>query len=255
MGLRVEVAERAMARRYHVSPLPSSGTHTLPPEVAHHVAHVMRTRPGAPVVLFDGAGRECRGEIVSIQKVHQGTVVEALLGEPVTSQREPSVLVEAAFAMPKGHRTDWLFEHGTEVGIRRFRPVLCSRGDHEPDAAARADRRHERWQRICQAATGQCDRAFVPDIATVVRFQDLFEEPSQVEALPQERYLAHGDGPPLAAATGNHVLLLVGPAGGFTADEVDAAIAAGCEPRSLGPLTLRTETAVLAGAVRLMGNG
>ncbi|MHC4512779.1 MAG: RsmE family RNA methyltransferase [Planctomycetota bacterium] len=245
-----------MARRYHVSPLPTPGTHTLPPEVAHHVAHVMRTRPGAPLVLFDGAGRECRGEIVSIRKVHQEAVVEARLGEPVTSQREPDVLVEAAFAMPKGHRADWLFEHGTEVGIRRFRPVLCSRGNPEPDAAARADRRHQRWQRICQAAAGQCDRAFVPDIAAVVPLQDLFGEPSsQVEALPQERYLAHDDGPPLAAATGNHVLLLVGPAGGFTADEVDAAIAAGCEPRSLGPLTLRTETAVLAGAVRLMGNG
>ena len=106
MGLRVEAAERAMARRYHVSPLPPAGTCKLPPDVAHHVAHVMRTRPGAPVVLFDGAGRECCGEIVSIRKVHQEAVVEARLGEPVTSHREPNVLVEAAFAMPKGHRAD-----------------------------------------------------------------------------------------------------------------------------------------------------
>jgi len=240
-----------MARRYHVSPLPPAGTHRLPEEVAHHLAHVMRTRAGEPVVLFDGAGRECHGEIVLVEeshhRVHQGAVVEARLGEPVMSRTEPRVEVEVAFAVPKGHRSDWLFEHGTEVGVRRFRPLLCARS-HPAGDGERATRRHQRWQRICQAAAGQCDRSVVPDIATVAPLNHLL----QLQDLPPERYLAHADGQPLAAARGDTALLLVGPPGGFTSDEIAAAVAAGFEPRNLGPLTLRTETAVIAGAVRLM---
>lgn len=245
----------AMARRYHVSPLPPAGCHALPQEVAHHLARVMRARAGDPVVLFDGAGRECRGEIVSIQgtQAHGVPVVEALLGEPFTSPREPSVEVEAAFALPTGQRSDWLFEHGTEVGIRRFRPFVCARSDSRAGLAdqARAVRRHQRWQRICAAAAGQCDRSLVPEVVPVAALETVLASPG----LPRERYLAHAEAPALGAAVGSRAVLLVGPPGGFTEDEIACATAGGFAARSLGPLTLRTETAVLAGAVRLMANG
>jgi 16S rRNA (uracil1498-N3)-methyltransferase len=241
-----------MARRYHVSPLPPEGTHRLPPDVAHHLAHVMRARVGEPVVLFDGAGHECHGELVQVQRrLHHEAVVEARLGEPVPSQREPGTQVEVAFAVPKGQRSDWTFEHGTEVGIRRFRPLTCARSPRPPADGARAVRRLERWRRICQAAAGQCDRSLVPDVAATESLENLLGSGS-LPGLPAERYLAHADAPPLGPASSNHVLLLVGPAGGFTADEIQAACAAGFAPKSLGPLTLRTETAVLAGALRLM---
>lgn len=242
-----------MARRYHVSPLPPPGTHHLPPAVAHHLAHVMRARPGEPVVLFDGAGHECHGELVRVEGGHRGVhhpaVVAARLREPVILRNEPDVEVEVAFAIPRGHRSDWLFEHGTEIGIRRFRPLALARSDHAMPEGERAARRHQRWQRICQAAAGQCDRALLPEVASLESLDRLL---LAADDLPRERYLAHADAPPLAAAVSNHVLLLVGPAGGLTADEITAAHGAGFEPRSLGPLTLRTETAVIAGAVRLM---
>ena len=233
-----------MARRFYVAPLPPPGHCRLPQDVAHHVARVMRARAGEALVLFDGAGRECHGEILRVQ----GSVVEALLTEPVTSQREPSVAIEVAVALPGGTRADWLFEHGTEVGIAAFRPVSCTR-DHPAQGAAReTDKRTPRWQRIVQAAAGQCNRARLPAIHEILPLAQLLA----AQDLPAERYLAQPDAPPLGRAASDRALLLVGPPGGFTEDEVTAATAAGFEPRSLGILTLRTETAAIAGAVRLL---
>ena len=229
-----------MARRYHVAPLPEPGDVRLPHDVGHHLARVMRARAGDPIVLFDGAGLECRGEILTIGGSGHRPLVTVAVRESYAATREPRPRVEVAFAAPKGRRAEWLFEHGTEVGIAAFRPLHTGR-------SCAADRT-ERWLRIVTAATGQCDRGRIPQIHRSTRLAEFLTDPD----LPAERYVADADGPPMGRAEADAALLLVGPEGGLSATELDLAAGHGFARRSLGVTTLRTETAVIAGAVLLL---
>ena len=195
------------------------------------------------MVLFDGNGSEATATLREIHRQRVTAEVEA----PVQVLREHRVRVTLAIALPKGSRADWLFEHGTEVGIARFQPLVATRS-----ALRRGN--VERWQRIVAAAAGQCDRSLIPAVEPPLPFPAFLESCSRGE-YAGERWLADADGPPLGAAAAEEVTLLVGPEGGWTDDERVAARAAGFSSRSLGPLTLRSETAALAGAVLLTGHG
>lgn len=228
-----------MARRYLCSPLPSPGTATLDGGIAQHL-RVMRVRPGETIRLFDGDDHEADATLRELGK--GGVRVE--VGKAEAVRREPRVAVELAIAIPKGARAEWLFEHGTEVGVVRFRPLVVLRSQ----GAARENRR-ERWLRVVRAACEQCDRSRVPAVDAEIGLADLLLDPS----LPAERYLASpGAEHALGPARCGSVLLVVGPEGGFDEAESASLRAAGCEPRSLGELTLRTETAALVGAARLL---
>lgn len=227
-----------VANRYLVESLPPPGPFALPGDVAHHVGTVLRARAGDRLILSDGRGLECEALVVAVQG--RAVLVEA--GPGRTNPREPSRRVEVAFALPKGARTEWLFEHGTEVGIAAFRPVRSARSG---EAGAG---RGERWQRIVAAALGQCGRARLPTVHPAVDLAALLRDPG----LPGERILADPSGPPLGPAQSAHALLLVGPEGGFTPSEQAEARAHGFVPRGLGRLVLRTETAVLVGAALLL---
>lgn len=228
-----------MARRYHIERLVEGERIVLGEEVGHHLARVMRIRPGDTLRLFDGRGHEADGVVSAVRRGE----VEIEVGKVTAGTREPRCTLIVAFALPKGGRTEWIFEHGTEVGIRVFQPLRCARSAYQP-----GDDRRGRWQRLAQAATGQCDRVFVPEVRPV---QSLAEY-VQRRDLPDERYVAAADAEPLERAMSTSAVLVVGPEGGLTEEELAHAIQQGFRPRSLGPLTLRTETAALVGAARLL---
>jgi len=228
-----------MARRYFVAPLPPPGPGPLPQDVGHHVANVLRRAVGDEVVLFDGTGREA---VARLTEIGRGGKVLADFGAATRPPlREPAARIEVAVALPKGQRADWLLEHGTEVGIAAFRPLLTQR------SANRLDRISARWHRILTAAAGQCDRSLLPTLHPPATWSAFL-----ADDLPAARFFADGDGPPLEPMGTGTAVLAVGPEGGWTAAEREAALAHGFEPRSLGPLTLRTETAALVGAARLL---
>lgn len=227
-----------MARRYYCHPLPPAGPALLSPNLGHHLGRVVRTAPGDAVVLFDGAGAEVAATVLEVQGRDVRVEVGVRLVTPLG--RSPRLVLEVACALPKNPRADWLFEHGTEVGITTFRPILTERTNRQHE-------RREHWQRILVAACAQCDRAVLPVIEATVPLAELC-----TLSLPTERYVATMAATELGPATGAAALLVVGPEGGLTAREVAMLVEAGFAPRSLGPLTLRTETAVLAGATRLL---
>lgn len=227
-----------MARRYFVRPLPPPGTTTLSPGLGHHLGRVVRTKPGDPVVLFDGEGAEVSATVVEVRGrevcVEVGVVVEHPLG------RAPRLALDVACALPKNPRADWLFEHGTEAGVRSFRPIVTARTNRQLE-------RLKRWERILITACAQCDRSVLPTIEPTVSLEELC-----ALSLPEERYVATFADTELGPARSESALLLVGPEGGLTESELLLLMEADFAPRSLGPLTLRTETAVLAGATRLL---
>ena len=181
------------------------------------------------------------------------------LSKPVTEVRieanfDEAIMAEAeAAALPTGfellplllfahvageHRVG--FEHGAEAGVHTFRPILTER----------QNRRHERpehWRRILAASCAQCERLTLPDIAAAVTLTELCAQPN-----PAARFVATQAASELGPVDTEHALLVVGPEGGLADAEVEQLLAAGFAPRSLGPLTLRSETAVIAGATRLL---
>jgi len=189
-------------------------------------------------VLFDGAGAEVNAVVIEVRGrdvlVEVGAPVARLLG------RSPRLALDVACALPKSPRTNWLFEHGTEAGIRSFRPIVTERTNRQRE-------QHERWRQVLIAACAQCDRSVLPTIEPTVTLDELCAMPQ-----PQARYVATIADTELGPATDDTALLVVGPEGGLTEREIHQLTDAGFAPRSLGPLTLRTETAVLAGAVRLL---
>jgi 16S rRNA (uracil1498-N3)-methyltransferase len=154
--------------------------------------------------------------------------------------------VTLAFAVPRLHRSEWLLEHGTEVGVSVFQPLWTSRTRPQGE-------RPERWQRLVRAAAGQCDRAWLPSVAAAQELPAWLAGPGLPDGVGA-RLLASGDGQPLAdtPVARGPVVLLVGPEGGFTAEERAQIDAAGFAPVRLGPHILRTETAALLGAGLLL---
>lgn len=161
---------------------------------------------------------------------------------------EPVTRVELAFPTPKGNRADWLFEHGTELGISRFRPLRTRRSRTGRDNTAQT-RRSERQERILRAAAEQCDRGVLPTLDAECDLEHLVAD----RDLPAERYIADLVATQaLGTASSRRVLLVVGPEGGFEREEVELLDAHGFSPVQLGSLTLRVETAALVGCARLL---
>lgn len=232
-------ASDPVARRYLCSPLPPPGPAQLPETVSSHLL-VVRARVGDTIRLFDGAGRECDARLERVER--RG--ITAQVGAPEAVTREPALRLELAVALPKGARAEWLFEHGTELGIARFRPLVFARSQ----AVAR-DGRRARWERIVRAACEQCDRSQVPLVDDERELAELLGE----GGLPAARFAAvPGGRAALAAPASRDAVLLVGPEGGLTDAELGSLAAAGFASCTLGPLTLRTETAALVGAARLL---
>lgn len=227
-----------MAHRYFVDALPGPGPWPLPATVAHHLGVVLRVRAGELIALGDGRGGQATAVVQRVGR--DGVLVDVVARETAPP---PARSVHVAFAPPRMQRAEWLFEHGTELGIAGFHPLWTERTRPQGE-------KPERWKRIVLAAAGQCDRAWLPSIEPAVELAQFLTRPD----LPVRRFLAAGGAPPIAPADADApaTLVLVGPEGGFTAAESAAIAAAGFAPRGLGPHTLRTETAALVGAALLL---
>lgn len=232
-----------MAHRYFVDCLPEPGSATLDGDLAHHLGRVLRSRPGELVVLGDGRGGSALGTITAVGRDRVDVAVTEVRREPA-----PEPAVTLAFAPPRQQRGEWLFEHGTEVGVASFQPLWTSRTRPQGE-------RPERWAKVVRAAAGQCDRAWLPEVRPALEFAAFLQQPG----LPASRWLATANAAPLrdlaATRSTRQAVLLVGPEGGFTAEEQAAAEAAGFQPCGLGPHILRTETAALIGAAMLLATG
>lgn len=209
---------------------------------AHHIARVLRLRPGARLVVFDGS-REVEVELI---EVGPEGVVARRTGPVSVSQRPVDIALIQG--IPRGGKMDLVVRMGTEIGLSAIHPVLTDRTVVEPSAV-----RVDRWRRLAQEAARQCGRGDWPEIHAPVRLAealaavgpvDIFVVPWETEARPiGEVLMAH----PFHTAA-----ILIGPEGGLTAGDVAAARAAGGQSVSLGALVLRTETAGLVATAMLL---
>jgi 16S rRNA (uracil1498-N3)-methyltransferase len=233
-----------MAARFFVPGLdPNATTAMLPGDEARHLTRVMRLGAGDEIAVFDGAGHEYRARVSHAVKDR----VEVELIEAVAPAAEPRVRLTLVQAVLKSDHMDDVVRDATMMGVSAIVPVVTAH-TVVPTEAIRRGRPVERWRRVVVSSAKQCRRATLPSIA----------EPIEFERWLAERY----DGSRLllvepSASTGSRSLrtlprphaaaVVVGPEGGWSASERDAAAAAGCLPVTLGQLTLRADAVAVAG--------
>ena len=225
-------------------------TITLPPAVAHYIRHVLRLRVGDEITAFDGTGQECLVRLTSVAATHVQGERLALL-TPTTLVPKPLILGQA---LPKGQKMDLIVEKCSELGLTTLVPLHTERtvvrGSSERLATKMA-----RWQRIAAAAARQCGRRTLLDVQPPMALRDFCvcygSAPVKLVCWEEERQ--QGLRQSLESLTGQSpIVLLIGPEGGLTIDEVEMARTEGFNTVSLGLHLLRTETAaiVLTGIVR-----
>jgi len=223
---------------------------TLPPAVAHYVIHVLRLRAGDELGAFDGTGQECRLRVTSIAPTHvQGEKV-AVLATAAPSPK-PFILGQA---LPKGTKMDLIVEKCSELGLTTLVPLYTDRTVVR-QAPERLAGKMARWQRIAAAAARQCGRRTLLDVQSPIALGDFCVRyrSAPVKLVCWEEEQRHGMRQALARLVDQSpIVVLIGPEGGLTVDEVEMAREYGFATVSLGPRVLRTETAaiVLTSVVR-----
>ncbi len=204
----------------------------------HHLRDVMRLLAGAEVALFDEHGAQYAGRIRSFQARH--AVIE-IAAAPRTPAESTAGLILAA-AVIKGPRMDFLVEKAAELGAAELWPVLCARGVVREVGGERL----ARWRRLATAAAKQSLAPRAAEVRAPVAMRDLIRRPNGGRLCVVLSAGAPALGAVLREARARALLLLCGPEGGLTREELAAARAAGFLPAGLGARRLRSETAALA---------
>ncbi|CAL4927112.1 unnamed protein product [Urochloa decumbens] len=227
--------------RFHTPFLPSSKGEVvrIQGDEFWHMTRVLRLGVNDRVELFDGAGGLVEG---SIQKVDKGgSDVELLEDARLIAPQGIQWHVYAAFGTLKGGRADWLIEKCTELGACSVTPLLTER------CHTIAENRVDRLQRLVLAAVKQCQRIHEMSLKPPIQIGNLLPVVSESNLA----FLASAEAPPLLSALPKSSkeqsgLLIIGPEGDFTEEEVHALKSAGASPVGLGPCRLRVETATIS---------
>ena len=206
----------------------------LPPPSAHYLVNVLRLGDGAEVFAFDDRTGEWRARLVLAKRR------ASLAAECMTRPRDTVPDLWLCAAPLKKGRIDWLAEKACELGVARLWPVITRRSVVERPKL-------ERLRAHMVEAAEQCGRTALPELAEPVTL------PALLAGWPEGRSLYCCDetgGVPMleaAAARPGPAAILIGPEGGFTADERQAIQSlAAAVPVSLGPRILRADTAAAA---------
>jgi 16S rRNA (uracil1498-N3)-methyltransferase len=219
----------------------------LTAEQQHYLVRVLRLREGDRFIVMDGRGGGWLAELA--QSPFEAVVVERLVQE---AKIELPLAIVLLVALPKGNGMDEVVRQATELGVSQILPVIGDRTLLNPSA-----QKLERWRRIAQEASEQSERQVVPEVASPIPFQQALKTWNSTHA---SCYLctARSNSPHLLTclqtqyltdnshdARHNAQLLVIatGPEGGWTASELEQAIASGYQPVSLGQRILRAVTA------------
>lgn len=227
--------------RFHVPvPLTVPATLDLPAAAAHHAVRVLRLRSGDAITLFNGSGGECTARITAIGKHAVTVAVERY--DPV--ERESPLSVTLVQAVSSGERMDLTIQKAVELGVARIVPVESERGVVRLKGE-RAAKRMAHWQQVVVSACEQCGRNRIPEVRMISSLDVWL---AAEEKYAQRWVLLPGAETALRdlPRPQRPIELLVGPEGGLTDAEVDAARRAGYQSVRLGPRVLRTETAAPA---------
>jgi 16S rRNA (uracil1498-N3)-methyltransferase len=225
-------------------------TVALPAEEAQHLSRVLRLKAGAPVVVFDGRGREFDA---IVEKAGKSEVLVTVGAARTVVERELAVSLTLAQAVLKGDKMDNVVRDAVMMGIAAIQPMVTSRCEVTVAALVRG-RRRERWQRVAVASAKQCGRSVVPEVIEPVAFEELVEPRSIGTAFTFVEPAGASRAKPLvsfAAMPPAEASLFIGPEGGWAPEEIDRA-ASVTHLVTLGRLTFRADAMALVALSALL---
>lgn len=206
----------------------------LPEEESQHAVKVLRMQAGETIHLIDGKGGLFEAEIVSPH--HKKCEVRITHSEFEYEKRD--AYLHIAIAPTKmNDRMEWFLEKATEIGIHEITPIIC-------DHSERKEVKLARMEKILISAMKQSVKAYLPKLnpsCTLKQF--LANQHSNTQKFIAHCYNDEKNDLKDDYTPKNNALILIGPEGDFSTDEVKLAISNGFSPVSLGNSRLRTETA------------
>jgi len=217
---------------------------TLDEEASRHIVQVLRMKKGDRIHLTDGKGHLLTSTITDDHKKHCIVSVDEVI-----YHEQPDRSHSIGISLLKNtSRFEWFLEKATELGISSIIPMLCDRTEKERF-------RHDRMQQICISAMLQSQQYWLPVLHQPIAFELLFRQ-EEIINTPQ-KFIAHCERinekkhlsfyQPFESST----VVIIGPEGDFTHEEINRAIDNSFIPVSLGENRLRTETAGITAAVLL----
>ena len=215
-------------------------------EQTHKISRVLRLRENDQIVLLDGTGLIYNAQIVSFFS----RAVQCRLLSRRSTNTDPELKITIAPAMLKGTKFDYVLQKCTEIGVSEFIPIVTERTViriNEDDVSRDVDRRINRYQSIAQDAAEQSERGFVPTVKNVMTIEELCKtnlSAYDLKLVCAERSQTNGIKEVLNDIQSKiqKILLLIGPEGGFTDDELRQALSNGFTSVSLGKRIYRSET-------------
>lgn len=212
---------------------------------ARYLTTVLRMRPGDPLRIFNGKGWEYQA---LIRRQTAEGIELAITDRYATPAAE--IHITLCQAVPKAEKMDGIIRHATELGVVRIIPFFAERSvpHWEPE---RLPRKQQRWQKIALEASRQCGRSDIPEIGEIVTFGPMLHAVPQngLRLIPWEEETTTRISTLLrnpAWSGMKEFILVIGPEGGFSVEEVELARRANFISVSLGKRVLRVETASLA---------
>jgi len=232
-------------RVYLSQPLMTGQETRIEASVAHYVLHVLRLTKGSELRLFNGQGGAYQATILDTGKHH----CIVLVGEAIDNECESPLSVHLGLAIIKKDPMEIAIQKAVEMGTTQITPLLT---DYTSVKGSMASKRLAHWQGVITSACEQCGRNQLPALNPVTPLPNWMDamKPALQTGTPgiicepgdeeQTGFVNWPSSPP------SDTFLLIGPEGGFSATEYQAAISAGFLTLHLGPRILRAETAVIA---------
>lgn len=230
---------------FYISTFDGEDVINLDEDTSWHVVQVLRMGAGEKLNLTDGMGKILSCEISEPHKKHcQVKVINTSYKDP------PSGIVIIGISLLKStNRFEWFLEKATEIGISKIIPLICER-------TAKEKFRWDRMNTICISAMLQSQQCRLPVLHEPVQFDDLVTRQFDTTS----KFIAHCEGGDkkllshLQIPKSSNHLIVIGPEGDFTKEEIDLALEKGFTPVSLGETRLRTETAGVVAVVQLVSS-
>ncbi len=240
-----------MHRFLYNGPIDIGAAIFLPADESHHIKTVLRLQPGEEVELFDGKGRSAKTCIMSIcNQVN----VKVLASTTKSVDTGSSLLVGQGLLKTK--KMDLAVQKCTELGVSTFIPVLSSRCQ-TGNVVNLAAKKQKRWQRIIESGCKQCGRNQLMGLNELISFEKLLTLSQEVQPdlklIFWEKEKKYHLSDLQRMRDHQKVMIVLGPEGGFSTEEVHMAQSYGYRSISLGNCILRAETATIS-AVAILQN-
>ncbi len=217
--------------RFYIPNLTLEGEHRISEEEFRH-AKVLRIQSGDEVNAVDGRGK-LYSAIISMYKRNASITIKDIEAE----EDKPKDGIILAVAPTKNiARFEWILEKATELGVINIIPLLCEHSERD-------QLKPERLEKIIVSAMKQCKRLWIPELAPLTDFQSMLNHPSPNKFIAHCANQTRHSANELMKSTN---LVLIGPEGDFSDNEIELAINSGFKSLSLGANRLRTETAAIS---------